>query len=178
MPHRRIPIAALAGIAVVLVAASGVLILESNAGQSSVPASTSDKTTSLPSEECYQGTVPANSSAPSSGSITVFNITQRFDAWSWPYKSNFSVGSYSFVVTNPGANLVPGYAQLEPQLFFGVTNSQGQTQTDQITDLGNWNGHSRPPDMSLSQSFFGGDLTLQWLFPCSNQDVYLEITAR
>jgi hypothetical protein len=93
--------------------------------------------------------------------------------------SNFTVGSYSFVVTNPGASPNPGFVQLERQLFFNVTNSQGQMQRNAVTVLGSWDGQPWPPDGSPSLGFalFGGDVNLHFLFLC-NQAVLLEITEQ
>jgi hypothetical protein len=144
--------------------------------QSTTPSSV---TTSAASETCYQGSVPTNSSASGSQSAysrTVFNVTQEFGSWSWNSLSAFSVGSYTFVTTNPAT--APGVFQLEPQLFFNVTNSQGQVQRTSVTNLGGWNGQVWPPDMSLEQTLFGGNVTLQWLFLCNGQSVFLEVTTQ
>jgi hypothetical protein len=139
-------------------------------------------TASVASETCYGGTLPTNSSSAVARaySRTVFNITEEFDSWSWTSLSTFNVGSYSFVTTNPAAMPpTPGTttSQLEPQLFFNVTNSKGQTQRTSVTDLGGWNGQTWPPDMSLQQTLFGGDVTIQWLFQCNSQNVFLEVTT-
>jgi len=143
--------------------------------QSTTPGSA---TTSAASETCYQGSVPTNSSASGgqSYSRTVFNVTQEFDSWSWTSLSTFKVGSYTFVTTNPATT--PGVTQLEPQLFFNVTNGQGQMQRTSVTNLGGWNGQVWPPDMSLEQTLFGGGTTIQWLFLCNSQDVFLEVTTQ
>jgi hypothetical protein len=90
--------------------------------------------------------------------------------------STFKVGSYTFVTTNPATT--PGVTQLEPQLFFNVTNSQGQMQTTSVTDLGGLNGQVWPPDMSLEQTLFAGNVTIQWLFLCNSQSVFLEVTTQ
>lgn len=134
--------------------------------------------TSTVSDQCYSGALPANSSASATQSTfsrTVLNVTQEFNSWTWTSLSTFKVGSYTFVTTNPGA--APGATQLEPQLFFSVTNSQGQTQKATFTNLGTWNGQAWPPDMGLQATLFGGNVTIQWLFACDNHSVYLEVTT-
>ena len=139
------------------------------------PASSS---TSTVSDECYSGALPTNSSASANQSTfsrTVFNVTQEFNSWSWTSLSTFKVGSYTFVTTNPGAT--PGVTQLEPQLFFSVTSSQGQVQKTSFTNLGSWDGQIWPPDMGLQATLFGGNVTIQWLFACDSHSVYLEVTT-
>jgi len=139
----------------------------------------SSATTSATSETCYQGSVPTNSSASGSQSAysrTVFNVTQEFNSWSWTSLSTFKVGSYTFVTTNPATT--PGVTMLEPQLFFNVTNSQGQTQTTSFTNLGGWNGQMWPPDMGLQATLFGGNVIIEWLFLCNSQSVFLEVTTQ
>lgn len=190
--------------AIVVVAAVGVLLMteQSNAGAPtpaggsapSAPISVSTITinsASLPSSgystrdsgsttfECYGGPLPANGSA-SSYSTKVFNVTRLWDSWSWPYISSFTVGSYLFNVTNPGANPSPNHFQLEPQLLFNVTNSQGRVQYTGFTVLGDWDGQPWPPDLSpRSQvTLFGGQVTLQLLFLCSGRVVLLEVSTQ
>lgn len=142
--------------------------------------STASASTSAASELCYQGAVPANASASGGQSTygrSVFNVTRDFDSWSWTSLSTFKVGSYAFVATNPAATA--GVNQLEPQLFFKVTNSQGQTQETSVTNLGDWNGQGWwPPDMSLEQTLFGGNVTIRWLFPCDGESVFLDVTTQ
>jgi len=125
--------------------------------------------------------MPTNSSASDSQSAysrTVFNVTQEFDSWSWNSLSTFSVGSYKFVATSPATT--PNSAQLEPQLYFNVTNSQGQMQETSVTRLGGLvNGQAPSLDIrSLEQTLFGGNVTIQWLFLCNSQSVFLEVTAQ
>jgi hypothetical protein len=146
---------------------------------SSQSATSSSAATSADSETCYQGSVPTNTSASGSQSAysrTVFNVTQEFNSWSWMSLSTFKVGSYTFVTTNPATT--QGVTTLEPQLFFNVTNSQGQMQTTSFTNLGGWNGQVWPPDMGLQAALFGGDATIQWLFLCNSQNVFLEVTTQ
>jgi hypothetical protein len=128
---------------------------------------------------CYQGALPANSSAsgaPSTYSRTVFNVTQEFDSWSWTSLSTFTVGSYTFMASAPASS--QNAIQLEPQLFVNVTDSQGQVQKTSVTDLGGIDGQVWPPDMSLEQTLFGGNVTIQWLFLCNSSSVFLEVTAQ
>lgn len=128
---------------------------------------------------CYQGALPTNTSASagqSAFSRTVFNVTQEFDSWSWTSLSSFKVGPYTFVTTNPAT--APGVTQLEPQLFFNATNSQGQVQRTSFTNLGGWNGQVWPPDMGLQATLFGGSVTIQWLFLCNGRSVFLEVTTQ
>lgn len=187
--------------AIVVVAAVGVLLMteQSNAGDSppaggsapSAPNSVSTiiiNSTSFPSSgsstrgsssttsECYGGPLPANGSS-SSYTTTVFNVTRLWDSWSWPYISSFTVGSYLFNVTNPGANPSANHFQLEPQLLFNVTNGQGRIQYTGFTVLGSWDSQPWPPDISpLSQvTLFGGQVTLQLLFLCNGRGVLLEV---
>lgn len=135
------------------------------------PATTSTATM----EQCYADAMPVNASNGAYDTV-VYNITKEFGSWNWTQLSSFTVGSYTFVTTNPGAN--PNVIQLEPQLFTTVTNSQGITQRISVTDLGGWNGQPWPPDMSLQQTLFGGDVTIQWLFLCNSTSVFLEVNAQ
>ena len=183
-------------VAVILVAAVGILITTDQSSHTSSPNQTtvstivvtksptpSITTTSISATTatCYGGTLPTNSSS----SVTqinriVFNVTQAFDSWNWTSLSTFRVGSYSFVTTNPAAApSTPGTTTfyLEPQLFFNVTNDQGQTQETGFTNLGSFNGQVWPPDMGLQASLFGGNLAIQWLFLCGNHSVFLEVTT-
>jgi hypothetical protein len=178
--------------AVIVVAAIGVLFFTNQAnpgvpvttftvstqseGQSTASGSV---TASASSEACYEGVLPTNSSASGAQptySRTAFNVTQEFNSWGWTSLSTFKVGSYTFATTNPATT--PGVTQLEPQLFFKVTNSQGQAQTTSVTNLGGWNGQVWPPDMSLEQTLFGGNVTIQWLFLCDSPSVLLEVTTQ
>jgi len=47
-----------------------------------------------------------------------------------------------------------------------------------VTDLGGFNGQVWPPDMSLEQTFFGGNVTIQWLFLCDSQSVLLDVRTK
>ena len=183
-------------VAVILVAAAGILITSDQSSHTSSPNQTTVSTiivTKSPSPSitttsstanaatCYGGTLPTNSS----GSVTqtsriVFNVTRAFDSWNWTSLSTFRVGTYSFITTNPAEE--PSMAgtttfYLEPQLFFNVTNNQGQTQNTGFANLGSFNGQVWPPDMGLQATLFGGNVTIQWLFLCDNHSVFLEVTT-
>ncbi len=119
---------------------------------------------------CYGGNLPANNTSPAP-SRTTFNVTREFDSWVWSPLSSFEVGSYSFQVSVPQSSL-------EPELFITVNNNLGMAEMFTVTNLGNWNGQSWPPDLlGYNQTLFGGAVTIQFLFPCGNQDVYLEVTT-
>jgi len=183
-------------VAIILVAAAGFLITTGQSSHSSSPNQTTASTIVVTSSAspsftatsslattatCYGGKLPTNSS--SSGTQTnriVFNVTAAFDSWDWTSLSTFRVGSYTFVTKNPAA--APSTAgtttfYLEPQLFFNVTNTQGQTQETSFTNFGGFNGQVWPPDMGLQATLFGGNVTIQWLFLCDNHSVFLEVTT-
>ena len=153
-----------------------IISSQSTTGQ---PTSSGSVTTSAASEACYQGALLTNSSASdalSTNSRTAFNVTQEFDSWSWASLSAFTVGSYTFTTTAPASS--QNVIQLEPQLFINVTDGQGQMQKTSVTDLGGLNGQVWPPDMSLEQALFGGNVTIQWLFLCNGQSVFLDVTTQ
>ena len=135
--------------------------------------------TSTVSDQCYSGALPTNSSASATQSTfsrTVLNVTQEFNSWNWTPLPTFVVGSYTFNLVGSQNSQTTIY--LEPQVFINVTNSQGQTERMDMTNLGNWNGQGWPPDLSGGPNvLFGGNVTIQWLFPCNNHDVYLEVTT-
>jgi len=183
-------------VAIILVAAAGILITTDLSSHSSPPNQTTASTIVVTSSAsssftatsslaatatCYGGTLPTNSS--STGTQTnriVFNVTKAYDYWNWASPSTFRVGSYSVVTTNPAAApSTPGTSTfyLEPQLFFNVTNNQGQTQETGFTNLGSFNGQVWPPDMGFQATLFGGNVTIQWLFLCDNHSVFLEVTT-
>ncbi len=185
-PWRKVigtPAITLGLVALIAVAAVSIIVVADRFGTTSTTtqtnSSTETTTPAVTSEACYESTLPTNSSASGAGSPysrAVFNITKEFDSWTWTPLSTFSVGSYSFVTANPATT--SGVTQLEPQLFFNVTNSQGRVQTTSVTNLGGLNGQVWPPDMSLQQTLFGGNVTIQWLFQCNSQNVFLEITTQ
>ncbi len=202
MPRRTaIGISAVVLIAIIVAAGVGILVMAAQTGtHSSTTQSTTTSSTGTPvsttivtappsslsstttnttsTATCYAGTLPVNgsSSAAQAYSRTVFNVTKDYNSWSWTSLSTFEVGSYTFVTTNPATT--PGVFQLEPQLFFNVTNSQGQTQKASFTNLGGWNGQVWPPDMGLQAILFTGNVTIQWLFQCNSQNVFLEVTTQ
>ena len=132
---------------------------------------------SAASEACYSNALPTNSSGSAGQSTlsrTVFNVTQEFNSWNWTPLSTFTVGSYTFNLVGSQNSQTTVY--LEPQVFINVTNSQGQTERIDMTNLGNWNGQGWPPGLSGGPHvLFGANVTIQWLFPCNNHDVYLEV---
>jgi len=137
--------------------------------------------TSTVSDQCYSGALPTNGSASSGTqstfSRTVWNVTQEFNSWNWMPLATFMVGSYTFNLAGSQNSQTTTY--LEPQVFINVTNSQGQTERMDMTNLGNWNGQGWPPDLSGGPNvLFGGNVTIQWLFPCNNHGVYLEVTTQ
>ena len=142
----------------------------------SITTLTTTSTTNLHSSAatavCYGSTLPTNTSGSGTQiNRIVFNVTQAFDSWNWQSLSAFTVGSYTFVTTSPASTL-------EPQLFFNVTNSQGQSQRTSFTNLGRWNGQVWPPDMGLQATLFGGNVTIQWLFLCNEHSVFLEVMTQ
>jgi len=147
---------------------------------SSPPSASTVATNSTTSELCYQGVIPANSSisdGQSSYYRATFNVTQKFDSWNWKSLSTFAVGPYKFDLV--GSQNSQTIIYLEPQIFINVTNSQGQMQRMDSTNLGGWNGSVWPPDMSGGPNvLFGGNVTIQWLFPCNSQSVFLEVTTQ
>jgi hypothetical protein len=128
---------------------------------------------------CYAGTLPTNSSGSTTQprGVVVFNVTQAFDSWNWTPLSTFTVGPYKFDLV--GSQNSQSAFYLEPQVFMNVTNSQGQAQVMDMTVLGNFNGHTWPPDLSGGPNvLFGGNVTIQWLFPCNSHNVFLEVATQ
>lgn len=145
---------------------------------SSPPPSNTTSTTTA-TTTCYGGALPTNSSSSAAqpSSRVVFNVTQAFDSWNWKSLSTFTVGSYKFDLVGSQNSQTTVY--LEPQVFINVTNSQGQTQRMDMTNLGNLNGYTWPPDLSGGPNvLFGGSVVVQWLFPCNGHDVFFEVTTQ
>lgn len=201
-PRRRaIGTTAIVLIAIIVVGVIGVLLVASQAGTSStttqssrissttqtsvstivVTTSASPSLTTTSSSAttatCYGGTLPTNgSSSTAQTSRIVFNVTQAFDSWNWTSLSTFTVGSYKFDLVGSQNSQTTIY--LEPQVFINVTNSQGQIQRTDIANLGSLNG-VWPPDLSGGPNvLFGGNVTIQWLFPCNTHEVFLEVTTQ
>lgn len=61
----------------------------------------------------------------------------------------------------------------------GMVNGVRLVSSVTATDLGGTGGKTWPPALSASyeESFFGGWLSVQLLFPCGGQSVLLEVTA-
>jgi hypothetical protein len=158
-----------------LTSAPSVTTITSTEGSASTSSSNSVTT-----QECDNGSLPTNSSSSSDGQLLtrmVFNVTQAFDSWNWSSLSTFTVGSYKFELV--GSQNTQTKIYLEPEVLINVTNSQGQTQPTDMTDLGSFNGNTWPPELSGGPSIlFSGSVTIQWLFPCNSQDVFLEIIAK
>ena len=139
--------------------------------QGSAPEATTPS--SATTATCNGGTLPTNSSSPPR---VVLNVTQAFDSWNWTSPSTFALGSYQFSIIGSQNSQTKIY--LEPQVFINVTNGQGQTQPTDMTDLGSFNGDIWPPDLSGGPNvLFGGNVTIQWLFPCSSHEVFFEVTT-
>lgn len=132
--------------------------------------------TSTLSDECYSGALSSNSSAPanqSASSRVVLNVTQEFDSWNWAPLATFKVGTYTFDLAGSQNSQTTIY--LEPQVFINVTNSQGQTQEMDTTNL---SGSAWPPQLSGGPNvLFGGNVTIQWLFACDGHSIFLEVTT-
>ncbi len=169
-------------VAVIIVAAIGILATAQSSRTSSLTGTSVStvvvSTSAFPSgttswsattATCYGSALPINSS-----SRDVFNVTQPFDSWNWKSLSTFTVGSYKFDLVGSQDSQTTVY--LEPQVFINVTNSQGQTQRMTMTDFPILNGDTWPPDLSNSPKvLFGGNVVIQWLFPCNSHDVFLEV---
>ena len=179
-------------VAVIVVAAAGILVATDQSSHTPSPNLTSVSTTAVTKSEsrsftmtsssaitatCYGGILPTNSSN-SAAQINrlVFNVTQAFDSWNWKSLSTFTVGSYRFDLV--GSQNSQGTTYLEPQVFFNVTNDQGQIQEASFTNLGSWNGQVWPPDMGLQATLFGGNVTFQWFFVCDSHSVFLEVITQ
>jgi hypothetical protein len=118
--------------------------------------------------QCYQGALPINST-----STIILNDTREWFSVSGSYlPPAFKVGAYGFTINPSESNATI------PQFFINVTNSQGQTQSIEVTNLGSWDGQSWPPDMPLNETFFGGNATLQWLFLCDGHNVFIVAATR
>jgi len=178
-------------VAVIAVAAVGVLITLDQSSRTSAPNQTTMSTivvtasaspsytttySSATTATCYGATLPVNSSSSAAQTTRiVFNVTRAYDSWNWKSLSTFTVGSYGFDLV--GSQNSQGTTYLEPQVFINVTNDQGQTQKTGFTNLGSFNGQVWPPDMGLQATLFGGNVTIQWLFLCDNHSVFLEVTT-
>jgi hypothetical protein len=195
MSRRAVGAIAIVVVVVIAVAAVGVLFVTNQpspntsasltavstvvvVSQSSSPTTTSSASTT---SECYQEPLPSNTSESGGQSVyrTVFNITQQYNSFSWALAWDFAVGPYAFSVSNPGAASNPGVVQLEPQLFINVTNSQIQVQKIDLTSMPPALGGNTYPDRTDSEiTFFGGNATIQWLFPCNSQSAFWEVTTK
>ena len=162
-----------------LTSGPSVTTIISTMGNASTGSSNS-VTTSETTAQCDNGSLPTNSSSSSQGQVLsreVFNVTEEFDSWNWSSSSNFTVGPYK--VDLVGSQNTNTSIYLEPEVLINVTNSQGQTQPTDMTNLGNFNGDIWPPDLSGGPNvLFGGNVTIQWLFPCNGQTVFLVVTAQ
>jgi hypothetical protein len=162
-----------------LTSGPSVTTIISTMGSASTGSSNS-VTTSETTAQCDNGSLPTNSSSSSQRQVLsreVFNVTEEFSSWNWGSLSNFTVGSYE--VDLVGSQNTNTSIYLEPEVLINVTNSQGQTQPTDMTNLGNFNGDTWPPDVSGGPNvLFGGNVTIQWLFPCNGQTVFLVVTAQ
>ncbi len=142
------------------------------APQTSTVSSTSALPT--PAEACHQGVLQSNTS-----SAVELNVTQDFDTWTWGAFPSFDVGSYTFTVSAPQSTQSQVY--LWPKVNVDATNGLGQTQTSTVVNFGTLGypyGPEWPPRLQgYNSTLFGGDVTIEWLFPCNSQNVILEVMA-
>jgi hypothetical protein len=140
-------------------------VVSRQSSASSIPSATASSNIS----QCYQGVLPSNST-----STIIFNDTQEWNSGSWA-PSTFKIGTFNFMTNRPQSSSARTY--LWPEMFINDTNSRGQVQSVEVTNFGSFHGQSWPPDMSLEQSFFGGNATVQWFFLCDGHSVFLAATT-
>ena len=137
--------------------------------------------------------LPTNTTyAISSGSgsiVLLFNVTTAFQAGNWVsfLGTSLNVSSYTFYASSPNSTGNGGttIVVLEPSLSIKVSASQNGNATAEWASWTNFwlitgsNQPQWPPLLSPSQTqtLFDGLVTMRFIFPCDNQNVFFEIAV-